>query len=121
MKNIKCTIHQKADNKNKPAIDQLFEGYNLEGHGYAEIQNCRTLYQYLLDSADKAEFMNEGLDDAIDEGLLTGLIGGAAGALIGPTVMRAVCRILGINEGGTLGKLLTSPLVTGSIGAELAA
>lgn len=112
---MKCTI------SNRPHTSELFEGLDLQGHEYAEIQNCKTLYEYLVDSAEKAEFLNESIDDTIDEGLLTGLIGGAAGALIGPTVMRAVCRILGINEGGTLGKLLTSPLVTGSIGAELAA
>lgn len=108
------------ENRNRPTTAQLFEGIDLRGHEYNEIQNCKTLYQYLVDSAERAEFVNESIDSQIDEGLLTGLIGGAAGALIGPTVMRAVCRILGINEGGTLGKLLTSPLVTGSIGAELA-
>ena len=112
---MKCTI------TNRPHTSELFEGVDLKGHEYAEIQNCKTLYEYLVDSAERAEFLNESMDATIDEGLLTGLIGGAAGALIGPTVMRAVCRILGINEGGTLGKLLTSPLVTGSVGAELAA
>ncbi len=119
MKKIKCTIQHTRDNKNRPHTDELFEGINIQGRDRAEIENCKTLYQYLLDSADKAEFMNESIDDTIDEGLLTGLIGGAAGALLGPTVMRAVCRILGVNEQGTLGKLLTSPLVAGSVGAEL--
>jgi len=98
---------------------ELFEGIDLKGHEYAELQNCKTLYEYLVDSADRAAFLNEGMDSAIDEGFLTGLLGGAAGALLGPTVMKAVCRILGVNEQGTLGKLLTSPLVTGAIGAEL--
>ena len=98
---------------------ELFEGINLQGYDYNEIQNCKTLYEYLVDSADRAAFLNEGMDTTIDEGLLTGLLGGAAGALIGPTIMRAVCRILGVNETGSLGKLLTSPLVTGAIGMEL--
>ena len=45
--------------------------------------------------------------------------GGAAGATLGPVIMRAICRILGISEDGTLGKLMTSSMVCAALGAEL--
>jgi hypothetical protein len=55
----------------------------------------------------------------MDEGLFSALLGGVAGATIGPAIMKAVCKILGIDQNGTLGKLLTSSLVMGALGAEL--
>jgi len=55
----------------------------------------------------------------MDEGLFTALLGGVAGSTIGPAIMKAVCRVLGISEQGSLGKLLTSSLVLGALGAEL--
>ena len=57
----------------------------------------------------------------MDEGLFTALLGGAAGATIGPAIMKAICKILGIDVNGTLGKLLTSSLVMGALGTELGA
>jgi hypothetical protein len=55
----------------------------------------------------------------MDEGLFSALLGGVAGATIGPAIMKAICRVLGISEQGTLGKLLTSSLVLGAMGTEL--
>lgn len=55
----------------------------------------------------------------MDEGLFTALLGGVAGATIGPAIMKAVCKILGIDQNGTLGKLMTSSLVMGALGMEL--
>ena len=99
--------------------NELFEGVDLQGHNIKEIQNCKELYEYLVKAGQKANFLNEGLDSQIDEGVFTAMLGGATGALIGPAIGRALCRVLGISEGGTLGKLLTSTLVTTAIGAEI--
>ena len=99
---------------------ELFEGIDLRGQSLNDINKCKQLYEELINAGKKADFLNEGLDSELDEGLFTALIGGTAGALIGPTIAKALCRILGVNECGTLGKLLTSPLVTAAIGAELA-
>jgi len=63
------------------------------------------------------EKVNNG--EEIDEGFLSGLVGGTAGALVGPAIGKAICKALGIDEKGTLGKLLTSRLVTTAIGVAL--
>lgn len=55
----------------------------------------------------------------IDEGLGKALLGGLAGATVGPMVMRGVCRVLGINEGGALGNLMTSRLILTALGGYL--
>lgn len=99
---------------------ELFEGINLQGQSLKDINKCKKLYEEIVNAGKKANFLNEGLEDELNEGLFTSLIGGTAGALIGPTIAKALCRVLGVNEYGTLGKLLTSPLVTAAIGAELA-
>ncbi len=57
--------------------------------------------------------------EEIDEGFFGALAGGAVGALVGPAIGRALCRVLGIDEKGTLGKLLTSRLVTTAMGISL--
>lgn len=55
----------------------------------------------------------------INEGILTGLLGGLAGVTVGPAVMKAVCNALGVSLEGHLGKLLTSKLVLGAVGAKI--
>ena len=55
----------------------------------------------------------------IEEGLGKALLGGLAGATIGPSIMKAVCKVLGINEGGALGNLMTSRLVLTAMGGYL--
>lgn len=55
----------------------------------------------------------------IDEGLFGSIFGGIAGATAGPTIMKAVCNVLGVDERGTFGNLLTSRLVLAALGAKL--
>lgn len=56
---------------------------------------------------------------SIDEGLFGALFGGIAGATAGPAVMKAVCHVLGVDEKGTFGSLLTSRVVLAALGAKL--
>ena len=76
-----------------------------------QIQEAEKAYYQILDKIKKGE--------EIDEGFLGALVGGAAGALAGPAIGRAICKALGIDENGTLGKLITSRLVTTAIGIAL--
>ena len=55
----------------------------------------------------------------IDEGLGKAILGGLAGATVGPAIMRAVCRVLGINETGPMGNLMTSRLILTTMGGYL--
>ena len=55
----------------------------------------------------------------IDEGIGKALLGGIAGATFGPMVMKGVCRVLGITEGGALGNLMTSRLILTALGGYL--
>lgn len=55
----------------------------------------------------------------IDEGLGKAILGGLAGATVGPAIMKAVCRVLGINETGPMGNLMTSRLVLTAMGGYL--
>lgn len=55
----------------------------------------------------------------IDEGLGKAILGGLAGATVGPAIMKAVCRVLGINETGPMGSLMTSRLVLTAMGGYL--
>lgn len=55
----------------------------------------------------------------IDEGLFGAIFGGIAGATAGPAIMKAVCSVLGVDEKGTFGSLLTSRLVLGALGTKL--
>ncbi len=57
--------------------------------------------------------------EEVDEGFLSGLVGGTVGALAGPAIGKAICRVLGIDQKGSLGKLLTSRLVTTALGYTL--
>lgn len=55
----------------------------------------------------------------IDEGLVGALFGGIAGATAAPTIMKAVCSVLGVDVKGTFGSLLTSRLVLAALGTKL--
>lgn len=101
------------------ATNELFEGVDLKSVSVKEVQNAKKLFNYIVESAAIAQEEGKSLDDIMDEGLFTALLGGVAGSTIGPAIMRAVCKILGIDQNGTLGKLLTSSLVMGALGAEL--
>ncbi len=101
------------------ATNELFEGVDLKSVSVKEVQNAKKLFNYIVESAAIAQEEGKSLDDIMDEGLFTALLGGVAGSTIGPAIMRAICKILGIDQNGTLGKLLTSSLVMGALGAEL--
>lgn len=58
-------------------------------------------------------------DIPIEEGLLGALTGGIIGMAIGPKVMKAICKILGVDERGQFGSLLTSRMMTTALGAAM--
>lgn len=55
----------------------------------------------------------------IEEGLLGAVTGGLIGATVGPSVMKSICKILGIDERGQFGSLLTSRMITTALGAAM--
>ena len=55
----------------------------------------------------------------IDEGLFSAVIGGIAGVTIAPSIMKAVCKILGIDTKGQFGSLMTSRLVLTALCTEM--
>ena len=55
----------------------------------------------------------------IDEGFFGAIFGGITGVAFGPSVMKAVCKVLGINDKGPLGNLMTSKLVLAALAAEI--
>lgn len=68
-------------------------------------------------SDELSQMILEGQE--INEGLFSTLLGGLAGVTIGATVMKAVCKALGL-EKGMIYDLLTSKLVCGIAGAAIA-
>lgn len=55
----------------------------------------------------------------IDEGLFGALVGGIAGITIAPSIMKAVCKVLGIDVKGQFGSLITSRLILTALCAEM--
>ena len=55
----------------------------------------------------------------IDEGLFGAIVGGVAGITIAPSIMKAVCKILGIDVKGQFGSLITSRLVLAALCTEM--
>jgi hypothetical protein len=96
--------------KNKPT-SRIFESEEVRGMSSTDINEAEKAYEEILTKIQNNE--------EIEEGFLGGLIGGAAGALAGPAIGRAICKALGIDQKGTLGKMLTSRLVTTAIGVAL--
>ena len=89
----------------------IFESEQIKGLTTEQIREGEKTYALLLEKLEKGENIEEGFFGAV--------IGGAAGALIGPAIGKAICKALGIDQEGTLGKLLTSRLVTTAIGIAL--
>lgn len=58
-------------------------------------------------------------DTPLEEGLFSALFGGAAAVAVGPAVMKCVCKVLGVDEKGAFGQLLTSKLVLGALAATI--
>lgn len=83
-----------------------------------EIQN-QEFYEALLESLSNSGDDKKELGNVLEESLLGGIAGGIAGSVLAPSIMKAICKILGIAENGTLGQLLTSRLVLGALGAQL--
>ena len=55
----------------------------------------------------------------IDEGLFGAVIGGIAGITIAPSIMKAVCKIHGIDTKGQFGSLMTFRLVLTALCTEM--
>lgn len=55
----------------------------------------------------------------LDEGVMGAIIGGLTGMTIAPAIMKALCKVLGIDQKGQFGNLLTSRLVLTAMGVEL--
>jgi hypothetical protein len=91
---------------------KIFESEDIKGFTPEQVEEAERTYNLLIEKLNKGE--------EIDEGIFTGLLGAGVGALAGPAIGKAICKVLGIEENGTLGKLLTSRLVTGAIGYALA-
>lgn len=90
---------------------RIFEAEEVQGLSESAILEAERKYEEIAEKLMKGE--------EISEGFLSGLIGGGAAALVGPSIMKAVCKALGIDEKGPLGKLLTSRLVAASVGYAL--
>ena len=90
---------------------KIFESEEIKDMEPDQIQESEKAYYQILYKIK--------IGEEIDEGFLGALVGGAAGALAGPAIGRAICKALGIDENGTLGKLITSRLVTTAIGIAL--
>ena len=87
---------------------KIFEAEEIRGATPEQLVEAEKAYEEIVRRLETGE--------EIDEGLLGGLAGGAVGALAGPAVGRAICKVLGIDPKGNLGRLLTSRLVTTALG-----
>lgn len=99
--------------------NKLFEGINLSEYTPEQIMQSKKVYDYIIESFEQAQEENKSLSDTMDEGLFGALVGGAIGVTVGQSIMKAVCKCLGIDEKGVLGNLLTSKLVLSAMGAQL--
>jgi len=91
---------------------KIFEAEHIKGSTPDQLQEAERVYNELVEKLTAGE--------EIDEGLFGGLVGAGIGAIAGPTVGLAICKVLGVDPKGNLGKLLTSRLVTTAFGYELA-
>lgn len=103
----------------KTDYSRLYEGIDLSQYAPEQIMNSKKLYDYIVESAEIAKEEGKSLDDVVDEGIFSALVGVAAGATVGPSIMKAICKVLGIQETGTLGNLLTSRIVLAAVCGEL--
>lgn len=99
--------------------NNLFEGIDLTQYTPQQIMDSKKLYDYIVESGEIAKSENVPMEEVMDEGLFSALLGSAVSATIGQSIMKAICKCLGVDEKGTLGSLLTSKLVLGALGAEM--
>ena len=92
---------------------KIFEAEEILEHRITpeQLDQAERLYESVVEKLEKGE--------ELDEGLFGAIAGGAIGALAGPAIGKAICKVLGIDERGHLGKLLTSRLVTTAMGVAL--
>jgi len=90
---------------------KIFESKDTIGLSTPEILEGEKFYNTLIEKLQNGE--------EIEEGFFGSIAGGVTGALIGPAIGKAICKVLGVEENGPLGKLLTSRLVSIAIGASL--
>ena len=92
---------------------KIFEAELILEHNVTpdQLNEAEQLYHQVVDKLEAGE--------EIDEGFWGALAGGAVGALAGPAIGKALCKVLGIDPKGTLGKLFTSRLVTSAMGIAL--
>ena len=84
------------------------------------ISECAKIYPVIANNgADLLKVSKLSNGEDIEEGFFGAIAGGTVGALVGPAIGKAVCKVLGVDENGPLGKLLTSRLVSIAIGASL--
>lgn len=89
----------------------IFEAEQIKDLSPDKIEEAEDFYNKVVEKLEKGE--------ELDEGLLGALAGGAVGALVGPAIGKAICKVLGIDEKGHLGKLMTSRLVTTALGIAI--
>lgn len=77
--------------------------------------NEAAIYEDLIYKLQQAKENNV----PIDEGLFSAILGGITGVTFGPAIMKAVCKILGVDPKGSFGSLLTSRLVLGALATEI--
>ena len=90
---------------------RIFESEETRGLTPAQVLEGEKAYKLILEKLEHNE--------KLEEGIFTGILAAGAGALVGPAIMRALCKCLGVEPEGTLGKLLTSKLILASIGFTL--
>lgn len=103
--------------------DDLFEGVDTSKMNVNDIIKAKKLYNYIVESAEIAKKENIELEQVIDnqvlEGLFGSILGGISGAVIGPSISKAICHVLGIDEKGLLGSLICSRVVLAALGGQL--
>ena len=87
---------------------KIFEAAEIIGSTPDQITEAEVAYNDIIEKLESGE--------ELDEGFLSGLAGGVVGALAGPAIGKAICKVLGIDPKGTMGKLLTSRLVSTALG-----
>ena len=87
---------------------------NIENTSEQQITEA-LVYDDIIKQLTEAKENNQ----PIDEGLFKAIFGGLAGATAGPAIMRGICKVLGIDERGSMGSLFTSRLVLTALGAYL--
>lgn len=104
---------------------------NEQIHHFTKLKEMKTMKEiadqnFISEELDRQyDKIIEALQEAkknnvpLDEGLFSSILGGVAGTTFGPSVMSAICKALGIDEKGQLGKLMTSRLILGAVGAMI--